>query len=103
MTHATGMASEALGSEQTGISRMSTTDYNWPYVVFIGGDLADAPPAFKHFYKSVGRAADEKLRLVNEVLVYEPYDARLECDHHGVWRMEFGSEEDWIQFNLRWA
>jgi len=82
---------------------MSTTDYNWPYVVFIGGDLADAPPAFKHFYKSVGRAADEKLRLVNEVLVYEPYDARLECDHHGVWRMEFGSEEDWIQFNLRWA
>lgn len=82
---------------------MSTTDYNWPYVVFIGADLADAPPAFKQFYKSVGRAADEKLRLVNEVLVYEPYDARLECDQHGVWRMEFGSEEDCIQFNLRWA
>jgi hypothetical protein len=82
---------------------MSNDDYNWPYVVFIGEDLTDAPPAFKHFYKSVGRAADEKLRLVNEVLVYEPYDARLECDPQGVWRMEFGCEEDWVQFNLRWA
>jgi len=82
---------------------MSNDDYNWPYVVYIGSDLADAPPAFKQFYKSVGREADEKLRLINEVLMYEPYDARLECDQHQVWRMEFGSEEDWIQFNLRWA
>lgn len=73
------------------------------YTVYIGNDLADAPPAFKQFHKSAGREADEKLRLINEVLSYEPYDARLECDHNKMWRMEFGSEEDWVQFNLRWA
>jgi len=82
---------------------MSNDAYCWPYVVYIGSDLADAPPAFKQFYKSVGRESDEKLRLINEVLMYEPYDARLECDQNQVWRMEFGSEEDWVQFNLRWA
>jgi len=81
-----------------------SNDYNcWPYVVYIGEDLRDAPPAFKQFHKSVGREADEKLRLINEVLSYEPYDARIERDQHNQWRLEFGCEEDWIQFNLRWA
>jgi len=82
---------------------MSSSIHYYPYVIYMGDDLTDAPPAFKHFYKSVGRDADDKLRLVNEVLVYEPYDARLECDQHGMWRIEFGCEEDYVQFNLRWA
>ena len=73
------------------------------YVIKCGRELSEAPAAFRQFYMSVGRVAEDKLRILNETMSYEPYKARIERDDQHRWYLIFTSEEDWIQFNMRWA
>jgi hypothetical protein len=73
------------------------------YVVKMGKDLKEAPYCFRQFYSSVGRVAQDKQRLLNELLSYEPYAASLQYDDDRNWRLEFASRDDWTQFQLRWT
>lgn len=77
------------------------------YTLYLGTTVREMPHAFKNLFDHVYYGVDD-YQLVNDFLETEPYTACLMSDHKTSytdldWWMEFGSEEDYIAFLMKWS